>query len=566
MYSTEINEDVKLKILPAMNSDLGNGNTAWVGTFQLVWNEFMANITKGEVQFEDGNNSTVDNLNRQEFTKNDICADSYYIKNGVICPELKDVIINGIKEKFDEKSDILNQVNFDYNPRKILFYAMLKKNFEFLEKFDNLDDDTFGSNEEDLVEYFGIDSDSEKELYKNVSVLFYSEDDYAVKLHTKTNDEVILYRTDEIKTFNEYFNDVQEKFSKYSGNKSFSSDDYLMVPKLDFSATTSFEDVENKTIKNTDGAKIDKTIETLIFKMDECGVKLKSEAVIFAIEGCPPPENRRYFEFNQPFVLFLKEKDKEVPYFAMRVVDAAMLNNNEGSMDKETLCSKMPCPKGFIERLKNKNLEDLLEEQSDLVHEIWEYEHRDKLLDDEFTLCPTPDVVYQMNQEYLDEICILIGEKYFGKSNKFLQEEFFDFNIYPDLTVLDNIPLDIEPNVEIKSFKFERGGHFGNYQLYEYRRTKTKRILKYSEEGNKRYFFLPFKAELPADFDKTAMGMIKYFTRDFGVNPDVCDGEWFSFKATLSNGQKIKSEGYNWFPETYSQFIIYLEHFYYLRV
>jgi hypothetical protein len=75
----------------------------------------------------------------------------------------------------------------------------------------------------------------------------------------------------------------------------------------------------------------------------------------------------------------------------------------------------------------------------------------------------------------------------------------------------------------------------------------------------------PFKRTVTDNnFDKNIIGMIKYFSKDFDVNPNVCDGEWFEFKATLSNGQKIKSKGYNYFPKTYDKFIAYLKHFYHI--
>lgn len=41
----------------------------------------------------------------------------------------------------------------------------------------------------------------------------------------------------------------------------------------------------------------------------------------------------------------------------------------------------------------------------------------------------------------------------------------------------------------------------------------------------------------------------------------VCNIELFQFKATLSNGQKLKSFGYNYFPYTYRELILYLEHY-----
>ena len=62
--------------------------------------------------------------------------------------------------------------------------------------------------------------------------------------------------------------------------------------------------------------------------MNNEGVKLKSEAAMMMATSAAPGfrPQIRYFYFNKNFVLFLIEKDKNVPYFAMRVVDVAKLN------------------------------------------------------------------------------------------------------------------------------------------------------------------------------------------------------------------------------------------------
>ena len=56
---------------------------------------------------------------------------------------LKEQIENGIKEKFNETSDILDDFVFDGDPNKYFLYAMLKKEFEFENEFDELDDGKF---------------------------------------------------------------------------------------------------------------------------------------------------------------------------------------------------------------------------------------------------------------------------------------------------------------------------------------------------------------------------------------------------------------------------------------
>ena len=83
----------------------------------------------------------------------------------------------------------------------------------------------------------------------------------------------------------------------------------------------------HKRIKGTN-IEIDKALETVQFKMNNEGVKLKSEAII-AMKTCAlfPQENKpRKFYFDDTFVMFLQEYDQQVPYFAMRVNDVETLN------------------------------------------------------------------------------------------------------------------------------------------------------------------------------------------------------------------------------------------------
>ncbi|MBQ8167997.1 hypothetical protein IJZ97_01085, partial [bacterium] len=91
------------------------------------------------------------------------------------------------------------------------------------------------------------------------------------------------------------------------------------VPYLDFRTKHYYKEIENKTIKGTEFT-IGKAMQTVDFKMDNKGVKLKSEAaLIMKMSLRPTPKEARKFYFNDTFVLYLIEKDK--PYFALRVAD-----------------------------------------------------------------------------------------------------------------------------------------------------------------------------------------------------------------------------------------------------
>ncbi len=322
--ATMANEQA-IEVLPTMNWTSSAPNRIWVGTFQIVWNEFMDNIVKKPIKFVNYNSQMAKALNKQDFKKTDISENSYYTKYGTVSPDLKTEIENGIKEKFNETSDILDTLDWSYNPEKILVYAMLKKDFKFLNAFDKLTPGTFAQNNTP-VDYFGINDKSDKKLYKNLKVMFYNNnEDFAVKLFTKDNDVVLLYRTNDDVTFDQYYKDLNKKAKKYNGKNKFQKDDELRIPDIKLYQETSFKDVEGHLIKGTN-LKIDKTIETVDFKMNNEGVELKSEAAIIAKMCAILPQTGRKFYFTDNFVLFLIEKNQNTPYFAMKVNDVETLN------------------------------------------------------------------------------------------------------------------------------------------------------------------------------------------------------------------------------------------------
>lgn len=321
-------EQKQIEVLPTLASESAAPNRIWVGTFQIVWNEVIENITKKPIKFVGFDSQMAKLLNKKSFKKSDISENSYYTKSGIVSPELKATIEKGIKDKFNETSDILDSFDWAYNPQKIFVYAMLKKDFKFLQAFDKLPDSMFGDNYTP-VKYFGINEDSKKNLAKNVSVLFYnSNDDFAVKLYTKSNDEVLLYRTNDDKNFEAYYTELKQKTKDFEGDKKFNRDDKLSVPNLALYQETSFKEIEGHRIKGTN-FKIDKTIETVDFKMDNEGVKLKSEAAIMMKCMAMPIERGRNFRFDDKFVLFLIENGHKTPYYAMRVDDVETINKTE---------------------------------------------------------------------------------------------------------------------------------------------------------------------------------------------------------------------------------------------
>ena len=196
------------EVLPVFSAQAVQANRVWVGTFQLVWNDFMNEIVKSPIKFVGGTPSIVKQLNKQSFKAEELSESSYYKTYGAVSTELKETIEKAIKEKFNETSDILDGIDWTPASNKYIVYAMLKKDFKFLTAFDKLKPAKFGHSF-NKVEYFGIDKNSDSALDNAVKVLFYnSSKDFAVAIYTQGYDVLYIYRTNDNKTFDKLYSEM----------------------------------------------------------------------------------------------------------------------------------------------------------------------------------------------------------------------------------------------------------------------------------------------------------------------------------------------------------------------
>ena len=309
-------------ILPLFSTNSNNENKIWIGTFQLVFNDMKNNIIKNDVYFVDEEpTDELKGLNGEEFNSSMLNESSYYTSYGKTSLKEKEKIKKGIKQKFNETSDIIDKLDWTQGEGRYYAYAMLKKQFEFLKEFDKLPPSKFNDSDK-LYDYFGIDNNSKDLLYNNVAVLFYNgEEDYAVKLNTKNGDIVYLYRNDENKSLNNLYKQMLDKKNKYSGNRHFEDIDTLKVPNMKFNKMREYNELCNKVIRGT-SIHFSKAIETVQFELDNKGGKVKSEAILMTdnavavFEDKPKP---RHFNFDKTFVMFLIDSGKTNPYMALRV-------------------------------------------------------------------------------------------------------------------------------------------------------------------------------------------------------------------------------------------------------
>ena len=91
-------------------------NSIWCGTFQLVWNDMVNNVVKQDVVFTP-QEKIVENLNKQTFKEDQLSEKDYYKVYDLLTLDLKEKIEKAIKEKFNEKSNILDSIDWSEVPK-----------------------------------------------------------------------------------------------------------------------------------------------------------------------------------------------------------------------------------------------------------------------------------------------------------------------------------------------------------------------------------------------------------------------------------------------------------------
>lgn len=303
------NTNHNIKMNPSYQSTLDENtiNNLWVGTLDLAWKDLEDKIGLNKIELEGEMPQIANDLNESTFSKEMLNPNDYKIN-------VERTVTNGYK-----------------------IDATLNKELNFLESFDNFSDYkwTFGNSEE-YIKYFGINNASPKKMNKNVEILFYNKlnngsllsNDMAIKLKTKEGDEIILYRTDDKKSFNEYYEDIKAKTKNYKGRTEFSEDDELRVPYVKVNGMINYNELYDKKIKNSKGLYIYDVIQNVNFYLNERGCNLSSKATMVT-EYMGIGQDTKYCYFQDTFIIFMKEANSDKPYFALKVDNNDILEKIE---------------------------------------------------------------------------------------------------------------------------------------------------------------------------------------------------------------------------------------------
>jgi len=107
-------------------------------------------------------------------------------------------------------------------------------------------------------------------------------------------------------------------------DESLMENDVLKIPKFAFNITYNYTDLLGCYLKNETFTTFyfDKAVQQIEFVLDEKGVILESEAIVTTTDSIV--ESRRLV-FDQPFLLYMKEKGAQYPYFAMWIENTELM-------------------------------------------------------------------------------------------------------------------------------------------------------------------------------------------------------------------------------------------------
>ena len=120
-----------------------------------------------------------------------------------------------------------------------------------------------------------------------------------------------------------------EKQAKYTGDKNWNKNDVLNIPFIKINDEINYDELCGRWIKGTNWY-IRQAIQTIDFELNNYGGSVKSEALIENLRKAVF-ETGRKFIYNDDFMLYLKEENKEKPYFALKVDNTDVLVAGENN-------------------------------------------------------------------------------------------------------------------------------------------------------------------------------------------------------------------------------------------
>ena len=157
-------------------------------------------------------------------------------------------------------------------------------------------------------------------------------DEFIVDLcRDSTPNQIVLACVAPRGTLSETLDDVNQKIRDFASDAAppgeFGPNDVLLVPNLNWTIDHRFTELEgaDKRIRNPgfNGYYIKTAAQTIRFRLDRSGAELASESKLY-VKPLPT-----YYICDRPFLIFMRKRGQECPFFAVWVDNAELLSKPE---------------------------------------------------------------------------------------------------------------------------------------------------------------------------------------------------------------------------------------------
>lgn len=316
-------------IVPTLDTPTEPGkNVVWCSSFALAWKQLEKKVTNGPVRLK-GAPEAAERLNADTSSEDDLPPGAVFADAGFADDGIVERIRAGMGERFPGRP----MPTFDVPPGGAVAFAHLEVSSKFeYPYFEYEKPQTFTGSDgkPHEVRAFGIRGEEAFrkgdvwKLREQVAVLYRKgESDrpweavaYALDLNTTdSRDQVIVARVERKPTLAEQLTDLDGKMASFKtaeeSEKHVHSNDTVLVPDIGFRVAHHFRELEVDPLKEA--------FQMTQFRLNRSGADVKSEAGIFY-----KPEPQRY-HFDRPFLVVMKRRDRERPYFVAWIDNAELL-------------------------------------------------------------------------------------------------------------------------------------------------------------------------------------------------------------------------------------------------
>jgi hypothetical protein len=314
-------------IVPALDSTITPGrNIIWCASFLAAWKS-LQNYVAQEPLVVEGAQELCDSLNNAAEPKD-------YIPENALCAmagRVADGIIPAIHKALETKFPSKTLPSFSGNPPdSIIAYAYLEAVIKFAIPYLQNDEPlifTDSSGKTTPIKSFGFHEfdPNDNALKDQPEVIFASDrgEELIVDLDRQSApSQIIIANIQPEKTLFDTIMKINKRIDEYrSAGKEKINLRTFLIPDIFWRVSHRFNALEGKSFKNNKimGQPIATAQQDILFRLNRSGAELFSESFTASLSEAI------HFVVDKPFLLYMKKRGAELPYFIMWVDNAELL-------------------------------------------------------------------------------------------------------------------------------------------------------------------------------------------------------------------------------------------------